>query len=139
MARKIHLKDTHKYYTQCQLQMHVTKVQKCFFVVWTSHRVLIDEIIYDWVFCADLLECISNCYKHFLAFKFGHWFLYISIYLNIMFTFSNRKCHWERICYILIVISLKFIFSSLSEQSLPCFANIVTSGVSICWGGFSIK
>ena len=65
------LKVTHKYYTQCQLQMHVTGIKRCFFFVWTSHGYVIDEIFYDNEFCAKLVDYISIYYDHFLDYKFG--------------------------------------------------------------------
>ncbi|KAJ6642393.1 Maternal protein tudor [Pseudolycoriella hygida] len=41
------LKKNHAYYTQVQIQMHVTKVYTCDFVVWTTKGILIQPISYD--------------------------------------------------------------------------------------------
>ena len=38
------LKNSHKYYTQCMLQMAVCGTIKKYFVVWTPHGMIIDEI-----------------------------------------------------------------------------------------------
>lgn len=41
------LKTSHRYYTQMQIQMHVTKVYSCDFVVWTPNGIHIEGIRYD--------------------------------------------------------------------------------------------
>ena len=41
------LLPNHKYYTQFQIQMAATKVQKCYFFVWTAHGSLLQEIYFD--------------------------------------------------------------------------------------------
>ena len=41
------LKKTYVYYTQCQLQMAVTKLEKTYFVVWTRHGMIIDTVTCD--------------------------------------------------------------------------------------------
>ena len=43
----IMLKKTHKYYTQIQSQMEITKTKQAFFVVWTMKDVLIQQITVD--------------------------------------------------------------------------------------------
>ena len=40
-------KKSHKYYTQCMLQVAVTGTIKKYFVVWTPHGMIIDEIYFD--------------------------------------------------------------------------------------------
>ena len=44
---KFKLKKTHIYYTQCQLQMTVTNLEKTSFVVWTRHGMIIDAVTFD--------------------------------------------------------------------------------------------
>lgn len=39
-----HLKPTHKYYTQVQMQMHVSEIHNCDFVVWTPNGIYIHTI-----------------------------------------------------------------------------------------------
>ena len=41
------LKKSHKYYTQCMLQMAVTGTIKSYFVVLNPHGMIIDEIYFD--------------------------------------------------------------------------------------------
>ena len=45
--RKTFLKNSHKYYTQCMLQMAVTIAIKSCFFVWTPHGMIINEIYFD--------------------------------------------------------------------------------------------
>ena len=35
---------SHIYYTQCQLQMAVTNLERTYFVVWTRHDMIIDTV-----------------------------------------------------------------------------------------------
>lgn len=65
------LKKSHKYYTQCQLQMYATNLKKCFFMVWTSHGFVIDDILYDEDFCKNLIEMVKLFYEKFIDFKFN--------------------------------------------------------------------
>ena len=65
------LKKNHKFYTQCQLQMYVTRAKKCFFMVWTSHGYVIDEIVYDEEFCNELIASLRLFYKYYLEYTFG--------------------------------------------------------------------
>jgi len=44
---ELQLNRRHKYYTQCLMQMAVTGCQKTYFVVWTPHGMVIDEIYFD--------------------------------------------------------------------------------------------
>ena len=43
----VKLKQNHKYFTQCLIQMGVTKTKAAYFVVWTIHRITIDKITFD--------------------------------------------------------------------------------------------
>ena len=65
------LKKNHKYFTQCQLQMYVTRAKRCFFMVWTSHGNVIDEIAFDEEFCNELIKSICSFYKCYLEYTFG--------------------------------------------------------------------
>ena len=46
-ADAVKLKQNPKYFTQCLMQMGVTKTQTAYFVVWTTHGVVIDTITFD--------------------------------------------------------------------------------------------
>ena len=43
----IKLNRKHQYYTQCQVQMGVTKNEFCYFMVWTPHGYVIERINFD--------------------------------------------------------------------------------------------
>lgn len=61
------LKQTHQYYTQCQLQMGVLNVSKCLFFVYTSHGFILTEINFDKELYTDLLRLCKLFYKdHYL-------------------------------------------------------------------------
>jgi len=47
---KIHLKRTHKYFSQVQMQMAVMAISKLYFIVWSKHGLWWEEIAYDDVF-----------------------------------------------------------------------------------------
>ena len=57
------LKKTHTYYTQCQLQMGVTKIENCYFFINTSHGHLLNEIDFDKDFFLSLVEKCCNFIK----------------------------------------------------------------------------
>jgi len=59
------LKRKHKYYRQCQQQMGVTGLKKCYFFVWTSHGYILEEINFDSDFYKELVELLSDFYKRF--------------------------------------------------------------------------
>ena len=58
---KLSLNRRHKYYTQCQVQMGVTGLKKCFFFVWTSHGHFVEEIHFD----VQLWQEITNLFAMF--------------------------------------------------------------------------
>ena len=61
------LKKTHTCYTQCQLQMGVTKIEKCYFFIYTSHGHLLNEIDFDKKFFLSLVEkCCKFNELHYL-------------------------------------------------------------------------
>ena len=69
---KLSLNNHHKYCTQCQVQMGVTGLRKCFFFVWTSHGYFAEEIHFD----VELWEEITNLFtlfykKYYLESFFG--------------------------------------------------------------------
>ena len=39
----VKLKQNHKYFTQCLMQMRVTKTKPAYFVVWNTHGMVIDK------------------------------------------------------------------------------------------------
>lgn len=57
------LKQNHNYYYQVQLQMHVTKIYKCDFVVWTPEEIHIETIDYDNNFVNGCLDKIEKYYE----------------------------------------------------------------------------
>ena len=57
----LHLKITHSYYYQCQLQLYVTKYRYCDFVVWTTQSIHIEHLHVD----GELLEKVLPTAKHF--------------------------------------------------------------------------
>lgn len=61
------LKVTHKYYTQMQIQMHVTGIHRCDFVVWTPQGIFIQGIKYDQALVSTFLEQIEFYYKNVFA------------------------------------------------------------------------
>ena len=60
-TNKLSLNSRHKYYTQCQVQMGVTGLKKCFFFVWTSHGYFLEEISFD----VQIWEEITNLFTEF--------------------------------------------------------------------------
>lgn len=67
------LKKNHMYYTQVQLQMHVTKIHLCDFVVWTTRGIFIQSIAYDEVFVNENLKYIDKYFnKVFSPFYFKY-------------------------------------------------------------------
>ena len=43
----VKLKQNHKYFTQCLMPMRVTKTKNAYFVVWTTHGMVIENITFD--------------------------------------------------------------------------------------------
>ena len=43
VGEAVKLKQNHKYFTQCIMQMGVKKTQNSYFVVWTTHGRVIDN------------------------------------------------------------------------------------------------
>ena len=62
----IKLNRNHKYYTQCQMQLGVTGIKKSYFMVWTSHGYVIDEIFFDAEYWNNLKSLFADFYKHYL-------------------------------------------------------------------------
>lgn len=61
------LKRSHRYYTQIQMQMHITKVHICDFVVWTTKGIYVEPIKYDSVLVEKYLEDIEFYYKNIFS------------------------------------------------------------------------
>lgn len=58
------LKSTHKYYTQVQMQMYVTGIHGCDFVVWTPQGIFIQGIKYDPELVHSFLPHIDFYYRN---------------------------------------------------------------------------
>lgn len=58
------LQTSHKYYTQVQVQMHVTKIHTCDFVVWTPNGIYIEGIRYDADLVSNYLQQCDFYYKN---------------------------------------------------------------------------
>ena len=65
------LKTSHKYYTQCMLQMAVTRTMENYFVVWTPHEMIIDQIFFDNEFWCSMKNKSQKYYEHFLRPSFN--------------------------------------------------------------------
>lgn len=71
--KSVGLSPAHKYYHQVQMQMHITKVHRCDFVVWTTKGIFIQHITYDSERVAKYLEDIDFYYKNvFSVFYFDN-------------------------------------------------------------------
>ena len=68
----VKLKRNHKYFTQCLIQMGVTKTRTAYFLVWNTHRMVIDNIAFD----KELWESMRSNFKLF----------YKDFYLNSFFS-----------------------------------------------------
>lgn len=64
------LKITYRYYTQVQMQMHVSKIHRCDFVVWTPHGIYIQGIQYDAELVSKYLTACDFYYKN----VFSHFY-----------------------------------------------------------------
>ena len=69
----LHLKNTHSYYYQCQLQLYVTKYRYCDFVVWTTQSIHIERLHVD----GELLETFYE-----LPSIFSSTVFYLNYYQN---------------------------------------------------------
>lgn len=58
------LKKNHAYFVQIQLQMHVTRIYKCDFVVWTTKGILIQQIHFDERLVNEYLNHIELYYNN---------------------------------------------------------------------------
>lgn len=61
----ITLKRQHKYFTQCQSQMGVTGLERCYFVVWTPHGSHIEIIKFDSEFFENIKDDFRIYYNNF--------------------------------------------------------------------------
>ena len=55
----------HKYYTQVQVQMAVTKIKKSVFMIWTPHGHFLEEIDFDSELWDNLQSKFINYYENF--------------------------------------------------------------------------
>lgn len=67
------LKTNHNYYTQIQLQLHVTKMKMCHFIVYSmkSGFIHIETIFYDTNFVEDVLTYIDKFYKEIFIHEYA--------------------------------------------------------------------
>ena len=56
---------SHIYYTQCQLQMAVTNLERTYFVVWTRHDMIIDTVTLHKELWDDIKYKFILCYENF--------------------------------------------------------------------------
>ena len=68
----VKLKRNHKYVTQFLMQMEVTKTKNAYFVVWTTHGMVIGNITFD----KELWESMKSNFEMF----------YKDFYLNSFFS-----------------------------------------------------
>ena len=69
---KTAFKKSHKYYTQCMLQMAATETIKNYFVAWTPHGMIIDRIYFDNEFWCSIKSRFQKYYEHFFK-AFFQW------------------------------------------------------------------
>lgn len=60
------LKRSHKYYTQVQMQMFISRVQFCDFIVYTSKDMIINIIPYDQECIAAVLKKCEHFFKKYV-------------------------------------------------------------------------
>ncbi|KAJ6649017.1 hypothetical protein Bhyg_04249 [Pseudolycoriella hygida] len=61
------LKRNHAYYVQVQIQMHVTRIHLCDFVVWTNKGIFVESIEYDAVIVAGYLKDLEFYYTNIFS------------------------------------------------------------------------
>lgn len=74
------LKSTHAYYTQVQIQMHVSKIHHCDFVVWTPHGIFNQGIKYDAELVSSYLTDCDFYYKN----------VFSKFYFKTMYSYSGQ-------------------------------------------------
>ena len=63
---KLVLKESDKYFTQCQMQMGVTGCKLCYFFVWTPHGYILNELVFNLDFWNDLVLLFSDFHDLYL-------------------------------------------------------------------------
>ena len=71
-GESVKLKQNPEYFGQCLMQMGVTKTKTAYFVVWTTHRMVINKITFD----KELWESMRSNFEMF----------YKDFYLNSFFS-----------------------------------------------------
>ena len=61
----VKLKRNHKYFTQRLIQMGVTKTKTTYFLVWNTHRMVIDNIAFDKELWGSMRSNFKLFYKDF--------------------------------------------------------------------------
>ena len=59
------LSRSHRYYTQCQQQMGVTKLNKCYFFVYTAHGFFLEELDFDQEFYDKIISNFQHFYEEY--------------------------------------------------------------------------
>ena len=60
------LKKSHKYFTQCLMQMGITNSKYCYFFVWTQHGHVLEKIVFDEPFWNDLKDICKDFFEMYL-------------------------------------------------------------------------
>ena len=65
VGNKFFLKPTCPYYTQVQIQMFVTMLKSCDFVVWTKHAIMSVQVQYDAVFMDKIIDKLQRFWMNY--------------------------------------------------------------------------
>lgn len=60
---QLHLNKDHAYYYQVQCQLLVSEIKSCDFVVWTTKDFFVEKIMFDEIFCNDMVDCCKLFFK----------------------------------------------------------------------------
>lgn len=60
---QLHLNKDHAYYYQVQCQLLVSEIKSCDFVVWTTKDFFVEKIMFDEIFCNDMVDRCKLLFK----------------------------------------------------------------------------
>ena len=60
---QLHLNKDHAYYYQVQCQLLVSEIKSCDFVVWTTKDFFVEKIMFDEIFCNDMVDRCKLFFK----------------------------------------------------------------------------
>ena len=93
-GNKFFLKPTCPYYTQVQIQMFVTRLKSCDFVVWTEHGIMSVQVQYDAVFMDKTIDKLQRFWMNYvlpfmvkklsISLEIKGNFLHVNIYNTIV-------------------------------------------------------